>query len=88
MSIVLFTTILLVVLGIIVVVAAFYLIVFVIAFIYNGYLIASGKMSREDLAQKVAIDSEKRKKERDERRKKRKERYERWLSSPTRFPWE
>ncbi len=88
MSIVLFTTILLVVLGIIVVVAAFYLIVFVIALIYNIYLIASGKMSREELAQKVAIDSEKRKKERAERRKKRKERYERWLSSPTRFPWE
>ncbi|MBR4119391.1 MAG: hypothetical protein IKK64_04860 [Bacteroidales bacterium] len=68
--------------------AAFYLIVFIIAFIYNSYLIASGKMNREELAQKVAIDSDKRKKERSERRKKRKERYERWLSFPTRVPWQ
>ncbi|MBP3354437.1 MAG: hypothetical protein J6L02_07300 [Bacteroidales bacterium] len=41
---------------IIVGVMVLYLTIFVIAFIYNGYLLATGKMSREELANKVAYN--------------------------------
>lgn len=37
--------------------------IFVVAFIYNGYLLASGKMSKEELNYKVQLDKEKQKRE-------------------------
>ena len=37
--------------------------VFVVAFIYNGYLLATGKMSKEELNYKVQLNKEKQKEE-------------------------
>ena len=53
------TTIFWIIIGII----ALCLIVFVVAFIYNGYLLATGKMSKEELNYKVQLDKEKQKRE-------------------------
>ena len=51
------TTIFWIIVGII----ALYITIFVGAFIYNGYLLASGKMSKEELADKVAYNENKEK---------------------------
>ena len=51
------TTIFWIIIGII----ALCLTVFVVAFIYNGYLLATGKMSKEELADKVAYNENKEK---------------------------
>ena len=48
---------------IIVGIIALYITIFVVAFIYNGYLLASGKMTKEELNYKVQINKEKQKKE-------------------------
>ena len=53
------TTIFWIIVGII----ALYITIFVVAFIYNGYLLASGKMSKEELSYKVQLDKEKQKRE-------------------------
>ncbi|MBR4962329.1 MAG: hypothetical protein IKY54_00325 [Muribaculaceae bacterium] len=53
------TTIFWIIVGII----ALYITIFVVAFIYNGYLLASGKMSKEELNYKVQLDKEKQKRE-------------------------
>ena len=49
------TTIFWIIVGII----ALYITIFVVAFIYNGYLLASGKMSKEELNYKVQLNKEK-----------------------------
>ena len=49
------TTIFWIIVGII----ALYITIFVVAFIYNGYLLASGKMSKEELDYKVQQNKEK-----------------------------
>lgn len=53
------TTIFWIIVGII----ALYLTIFVIAFIYNGYLLASSKMTKEELNYKVQLNKEKQKEE-------------------------
>ena len=53
------TTIFWIIVGVI----ALCLTVFVVAFIYNGYLLATGKMSKEELNYKVQLDKEKQKRE-------------------------
>ena len=53
------TTIFWIIVGII----ALCLTVFVVAFIYNGYLLATGKMTKEELNYKVQLDKEKQKRE-------------------------
>ena len=53
------TTIFWIIIGII----ALCLTVFVVAFIYNGYLLATGKMSKEELNYKVQLNKEKQKAE-------------------------
>lgn len=53
------TTIFWIIVGII----ALYITIFVVAFIYNGYLLASGKMSKEELNYKVQLNKEKQKEE-------------------------
>ena len=53
------TTIFWIIVGII----ALCLTVFVVTFIYNGYLLATGKMSKEELNYKVQLDKEKQKRE-------------------------
>ena len=53
------TTIFWIIVGII----ALCLTIFVVAFIYNSYLITSGKMTKEELNYKVQINKEKQKKE-------------------------
>ena len=53
------TTIFWIIIGII----ALCLTVFVVAFIYNGYLLATGKMSKEELNDKVQLNKEKQKAE-------------------------
>ena len=49
------TTIFWIIVGII----ALYITIFVVAFINNGYLLASGKMSKEELDYKVQLNKEK-----------------------------
>ena len=49
------TTIFWIIVGII----ALYITIFVVAFIYNGYLLATGKMSKEELNYKVQLNKEK-----------------------------
>ena len=51
------TTIFWIIIGII----ALYITILVVAFIYNGYLLATGKMSKEELADKVAYNENKEK---------------------------
>ena len=53
------TTIFWIIVGII----ALYITIFVVAFIYNGYLLATGKMSKEELNYKVQLNKEKQKEE-------------------------
>ena len=53
------TTIFWIIVGII----ALYITILVIAFIYNVYLLASGKMTKEELNYKVQLNKEKQKKE-------------------------
>ena len=53
------TTIFWIIIGII----ALYITIFVVAFIYNGYLLATGKMSKEELNYKVQLNKEKQKEE-------------------------
>ena len=53
------TTIFWIIVGII----ALYLTIFVVAFIYNGYLLATGKMTKEELNYKVQLNKEKQKEE-------------------------
>lgn len=54
------TTIFLIIVGII----ALYITILVIAFFYNVYLIASGKMTKEELNYKVQLNKEKQKEKR------------------------
>ena len=49
------TTIFWIIVGII----ALYITIFVVAFIYNGYLLATGKMTKEELNYKVQLNKEK-----------------------------
>ena len=51
------TTIFWIIVGVI----ALCLTIFVVAFIYNGYLLATGKMSKEELADKVVYNENKEK---------------------------
>ena len=53
------TTIFWIIVGII----ALYITIFVVAFIYNGYLLATDKMSKEELNHKVQLNKEKQKEE-------------------------
>ena len=53
------TTIFWIIVGII----ALYITILVVAFIYNGYLLATGKMSKEELNYKVQLNKEKQKEE-------------------------
>ena len=53
------TTIFWIIVGVI----ALCLTVFVVAFIYNGYLLATGKMTKEELNYKVQLNKEKQKAE-------------------------
>ena len=53
------TTIFWIIIGII----ALYITILVCAFIYNGYLLATGKMSKEELDYKVQLNKEKQKAE-------------------------
>lgn len=60
------TTIFWIIVGII----ALYITIFVVAFIYNGYLLATGKMSKEELDYKVQLNKEKRKEEKKKKKNK------------------
>ena len=60
------TTIFWIIVGIIVL----YITIFVVAFIYNGYLLASGKMSKEELNNKVQLNKDKHKIEKGNNKKK------------------
>ena len=48
---------------------ALYITIFVVTFIYNGYLLISGKMTREELNYKVHLHKEKQKLEQSNKKK-------------------
>ena len=60
------TTIFWIIIGVI----ALLLTIFVVVFIYNGYLLATGKMSKEELNYKVQLNKEKHKIEKGNNKKK------------------
>lgn len=83
------TTIFWIIVGII----ALYITILVIAFIYNIYLLSSGKMTKDELNDKVQINKEKQKKEKakkimDKKRKKANRSYDTlpWKLVTGRFP--
>ena len=83
------TTIFWIIVGII----ALCLTIFVVAFIYNGYLLATGKMTKEELSYKVQLNKEKQKEEKakkimEKKRKKANRSYDTlpWLLVTGRFP--
>ena len=83
------TTIFWIIVGII----ALCLTIFVVAFIYNSYLITSGKMTKEELNYKVQLNKEKQKEEKakkimEKKRKKANRSYDTlpWLLVTGRFP--
>ena len=70
---------------IIVGIIALYITIFVVAFIYNGYLLDTGKMSKEELDYKVQLNKEKQKAEKAKMAKNKKYKYKddlTWIHFP------
>ena len=75
------TTIFWIIVGII----ALYITILVCAFIYNGYLLVTGKMSKEELDYKVRLNKEKQKAEKAKMAKNKKYKYKdnlTWIHFP------